>query len=186
MSETVISLKGVRLAFPSLFDTDSYQRHSATFILDPVKHADLVKQLDAEITRVATEKWGEKAKGVLTKLHADEKVAFVKADKLNKDGDVYSGFEGQYWIAANTKVQPTIVDLDRSPLTRASGRPYAGCYVVARVAIWAQDNEWGRRINAELKGVQFYRDGDAFSGGRPADPDDFEDLSDGADDEALA
>jgi hypothetical protein len=186
MSEVVLSLKGVRLSFQSLFDTDQYDRYSATFIIDPVKNADVVKQLDAEIMRVATEKWGEKTKNILAKAHADDAVAFVKSDKLNKDGDVYGGFEDMFWLAANNKTQPTIVDLDRTPLTRASGRPYNGCYVVARVSIWAQDNKWGRRVNAELKGVQFYRDGDAFTGGRPADPDDFEDLSDGADDEALA
>jgi hypothetical protein len=45
------------------------------------------------------------------------------------------------------------------------------------VEIWAQDNNYGKRINASLKGVQFVRDGDAFAGGGAASPDEFEDLS---------
>ena len=59
------------------------------------------------------------------------------------------------------------------------GRPYAGCIVNGQVDVWAQDNpEFGRRINAELTGVQFVRDGEAFSGGAPAKPDDFDDVAD--------
>jgi hypothetical protein len=49
--------------------------------------------------------------------------------------------------------------------------------VVAIVELWAQDNSWGKRINATLKGVQFYQDGEAFAGGVSASADDFEDLS---------
>uniref|UniRef100_T1HEF4 Uncharacterized protein n=2 Tax=cellular organisms TaxID=131567 RepID=T1HEF4_RHOPR len=47
------------------------------------------------------------------------------------------------------------------------------------------DNNFGKRINASLGGVQFLRDGDAFAGGGVATPDDFENMSEGADAEAL-
>ncbi|EOA7521129.1 ssDNA-binding protein, partial [Escherichia coli] len=43
----------------------------------------------------------------------------------------------------------------------------------------------GKRINASLGGVQFLRDGDAFAGGGVASADDFDDISEGADAEAL-
>ncbi|MWN55950.1 ssDNA-binding protein, partial [Escherichia coli] len=61
----------------------------------------------------------------------------------------------------------------------------AGCYVNAVIDIWAQDNNFGKRINASLGGVQFLRDGDAFAGGGVASADDFDDISEGADAEAL-
>ena len=77
-----------------------------------------------------------------------------------------------------------LVEFDRSPLTETDGRPYSGCYVVAIVELWAQDNSWGKRVNATLKGVQFFADGEAFSGGTPASAGDFDDL--GAFDEAMA
>lgn len=45
---------------------------------------------------------------------------------------------------------------------------------------WAQDNKFGKRVNATLMGVQFFRDGDAFSGGGAASDDDFDDVTSGA------
>ncbi len=58
----------------------------------------------------------------------------------------------------------------------ADGKPYSGCYVNGIVDIWAQDNGFGRRLNATLKGVQFVKDGDAFSGGTAVSADAFDDL----------
>jgi hypothetical protein len=82
------------------------------------------------------------------------------------------------YVSASNKVAPLVVDKDKSPLSEASGRPYAGCYVNASLDIWAQDNSYGKRVNATLRGVQFFRDGDAFAGGAPASEDEFDDLSD--------
>ena len=53
------------------------------------------------------------------------------------------------------------------------------------IDIWAQDNNFGKRVNASLGGVQFLRDGDAFAGGGVAAPDDFDDISEGADADTL-
>uniref|UniRef100_UPI0025B91E9B ssDNA-binding protein n=1 Tax=Candidatus Symbiopectobacterium sp. TaxID=2816440 RepID=UPI0025B91E9B len=83
------------------------------------------------------------------------------------------------------KARPLVIDRDRSALTAADGKPYAGCYVNATIDIWAMDNNFGKRINASLGGVQFLCDGDAFAGGGVATPDDFENMSEGADAEAL-
>lgn len=108
-------------------------------------------------------------------------------EKLNlclHDGDEkaeYEGFPGNFFLNAANKARPAVIDRDRSPLIQADGRPYAGCYVNAVIDIWAQDNNFGKRVNASLGGVQFLRDGDAFAGGGVAAPDDFDDISEGAD-----
>lgn len=47
------------------------------------------------------------------------------------------------------------------------------------IDVWAQDNNFGKRINASLGGVQFLRDGDAFAGGGVASEEDFDDISEG-------
>jgi hypothetical protein len=90
---------------------------------------------------------------------------------------------GQYYLScrSNESARPKVVDTNGSPLTQRDGRIYAGCYVVALVELWAQDNNFGKRINAQIRGVQFLRDGDAFSGAAPAGGDEFDDVSDGAD-----
>ncbi len=56
----------------------------------------------------------------------------------------------------------------------------------ASLELWVQDNAYGQRINAQLRGIQFYRDGDSFSAGRPAEADEFEDVAVGADAEDFA
>jgi hypothetical protein len=74
-----------------------------------------------------------------------------------------------------------LLDQLKQPLSVGSGKPYAGCYVNASVEVWVQDNQWGKRVNCTLRGVQFLRDGDAFGGGAPASADEFDTVTEGAD-----
>lgn len=110
-----------------------------------------------------------------------------KADKLAlHDGDTkpnYDGYPGNFFLSpsAQENSRPTVVDQLRQPLDAKSGKPYSGCYVNCSVELWAQDNGFGKRVNAQLRGVQFLRDGDAFGAGRPADSNEFEELSEGSD-----
>jgi hypothetical protein len=48
----------------------------------------------------------------------------------------------------------------------ADGTLYAGCYVNAIVDIWAQDNQFGKRINAKLLVVRKKKDGEPIGAGR--------------------
>lgn len=176
-----ILLKDVRLAFPNLFEAttvagEGKPRYSAT-LLFPAEHAQH-EQIRKIIEAVAREKWKDKAQALLTGLYKTGKVALHDGDEKAQ----YDGFPGNFFVAAASQenAPPTVIDRDRSPLSRTSGRPYAGCYVNASLEFWAQDNQWGKRINCTLRGVQFYRDGDSFSAGRPADSDEFEDVTEGA------
>jgi hypothetical protein len=149
-------------------------------VLFPPTHPAVAQVLAAEET-VAKEKWGAKAGDILTSIRANGKGAL-------KDGNTkaeYQGFPGNKFVSMRSEVRPTVVDRDRSPLTEADGRIYSGCYANVQVEIWAMDNQYGKRINAQILGVQFSRDGDSFGGGAPAaDPDSFSDLSAGGGEEA--
>jgi hypothetical protein len=174
-----LKLNNVRLAFPALFEAKTVNGEgepafSAVLLVDPKDPQ--VKTINAAIDAVAKEKWGPKADALLA--------AMRKADKTClHDGDLkqqYSGFEGQLFVSARSKSRPLVIDGDKTPLTAADGRPYAGCYVHASIELWAQDNSYGKRINAQIRGVQFYRDGDAFAGGGAASEDEFDDVAEGA------
>jgi hypothetical protein len=178
-----ILLKNVRLAFPNLFeattvgsDPKAKPRYSAMLILG-ADHPQLKEISDAMIA-VAKEKWGAKAADVYKSLKASDKLALHDGDTKSQ----YDGLSGNFFVsaAAQENARPTVVDKNRSPLTAKDGKPYAGCYVNASIDIWAQDNNFGKRINAQLRGVQFAADGDAFSAGRPADADEFEEVTEGA------
>ena len=170
-----VKLNNVRLAFPQLFEAatvngEGKPAYSATFIF-PSDHPDVNTIQDA-IDKVADEKWGMKASDILKALRASGKLALRNGDEKSH----YSGFGGNLYISARNAVRPTVLDANKSPLTAADGRPYAGSYVNAVVDLWAQDNGYGKRINASLSGVQFVRDGEAFSGGGAASVDEFESV----------
>jgi hypothetical protein len=183
-----ITLTSVRLSFPALFEPKAgpdggAPKYSAAFIIEPgSKNAKALKDACAA---VANEKWGAKAAGTMKELYAKDKVCYKENEKANSSGDVYAGFEGMHFVNTSNKARPTVVDADKSPLTAQDGKPYGGCYVNAIIDIWPQDNGYGKRVNATLMGVQFVKDGDAFVGGTPASPDDF-DVVAGADAEDLA
>lgn len=145
---------------------------SSTVIVSP-NHPDL-KALEAAEAQVAKEKWADKAPAILAQIKA-------KGVGVVKDGDTkasFDGFAGNKFVSMRSSARPTVIDRNRTPLVAADGRPYSGCYVNAQVEVWAQDNSYGKRINAQLLGVQFAEDGDSFQAGAPpANPDDFGDLS---------
>ena len=152
-----IKLGNVRLSFPSLFKMavfggESTGKFEATFVLDKEEHAETIEQLKKHIeTLMKTELKGK-----------------IAADKIClKDGDDLGRpeFEGKYTIKASTKKRPLVIDRDKTPLAEEDGRPYAGCYVNAIISLWAQNNNYGKRINAQLDGVQFHADGEPFGDG---------------------
>lgn len=182
-----LMLKNVRLAFPNLFEPSTVAgegepRYSAAFIL-PADHPQ-IKDIQAKIKAVATEKWKDKADAQIKALEKTGKIALHDGDEKPN----YDGFPGNLFISASAKVsaRPTVIDQNKAPLTERDGKLYAGCFVNVSLDFWAQDNSYGKRINAQLRGVQFLRDGDAFSAGRPADSDEFEEATAGADADDIA
>lgn len=177
-----VKLENVRLAFAALFEPKTVggegdPRFSAAFPIEPGSAN--AKRLDEAVKAVAAEKWGKKADGILDELRKKGRISY-RQEPLSKDGEVYDGFEDMHSLNASNKVRPLVIDRDRTPLTAQDGKPYSGCYVYATVDVWAQDNSFGKRVNATLTGVQFCRDGDAFGGATTAKQDDFDDLADGA------
>jgi hypothetical protein len=171
-----IALKNVRLSFPSLFHKATFEgvetKYEATLLLDKDDHADAIKDIRSQMQA------GIKAKLDGAKLGADK---LCLKDGADSDYDGY----GNAWTlkAANAK-RPLVIDRDKSPLTEDDNRIYSGCYVNASVELWYQKNAYGKRVNANLLGIQFFKDGEAFGeGGTTASGDDFDAFDD--DDEDI-
>ena len=181
--DNILMLTNVRLAFPNLFTAtqvngEGKAAFSASFLMPP-DHPDVAK-IRAAITEVANAKWGEKAPEILRGLIAGDKVCLHNGDTKSQ----YDGFPGNLFVSARGYARPLVIGADKTPLTEADGKPYSGCYVNAQIALWAQSNNFGKRVNAQLRGVQFLRDGEAFGGGRVANEDEFDVVDDSADGEA--
>lgn len=171
-----VKLTNVRLAFPTLFEAKTVNGEgkpafSASFLLDP-KDPQIVA-INAAIDAVAKEKWGAKVDSVLKVIKAGDKTCLHSGDLKSN----YDGFEGMLYVSARNALRPLVIDTNKAPLTEQDGRVYAGCFVNAQVELWTQDNNYGKRVNATLMGVQFYRDGESFTGGGTASADDFDDIS---------
>ena len=174
-----IMLKNVRLLYGAALFTpqrgpngEGEPKHSGTFGF-PKDHP-VVAEIKAGFQKVATEKWGAKAVEVYTMLKAADKLCLHDGDaKADKEG-----FKGHLYLSASNKLKPLVIDGLKQPLDANSGKPYSGCYVNAEIELWAQDNKFGKRINASLRGVQFVRDGQRLAGGGVSNADDYEAIPD--------
>jgi len=171
-----VMLKNVRLSFPDLFEAvefkpgDGKPRFNATFMIEPASANH--KKIEEAIEAAAKEQFGVKYEKLVAGMRGNvHKFCYLDGD--TKDCD---GYEGNNYLAAHSKIRPTVIDADKTPLTAQDGKPYAGCYVNASVDIWAQKGE-NSGVRASILGVQFFRDGDPFAGSTPSDPDDFDDVS---------
>lgn len=171
----ILNLSG-RLSFEHIFNPSAgpnggAEKFSAALILEGKNNPQLPKIRKA-INDVAEAQWGSRAKAELAKLQSQDRIFLRDGDNSGR-----AEYAGHWYFNASNKTRPLVVDVDKTPLTEADGKPYSGCYVNMLIEVWAMQNEFGKRICASLKGVQFVRDGDAFTNKRPATVDDFEDVS---------
>jgi hypothetical protein len=167
-----IELKGVRISWPKLFKAEAYGDgeavFSATFLFAPGSPAH--KLVEKAMADAAKEKWGEKGAAQLRALYSGGKVCLRDGD--SKAGT--EGYEGMLFVNARSKKRPPVYDADNSLLTEDDAHVIdGGDYVSAMVDVYAQDNGFGKRINASLAGVKLVRSGERFSGSRAVAATDF-------------
>lgn len=184
-----VTVLGQRLSFASLFEPNVQKQDDGTtretwktnllIAKDTAseqvgvfkgKRMPLLDALKAASEEAKEKKWGPKAKQ--PKLKPDR--VFLR------DGDLedWEGYADNFYISANASLsdRPSVITnrkdgngnwIEAEPGGR--GSPYSGCFVNAVLLIWCQDNEHGKRVNAQVKAVQFFKDGEAF-GAAPVNP----------------
>ena len=177
----IIKLGNARLSYPSLFrekkfaPTDAKGSYSATFILDKKTQAKEIAAIKAAIDSITREVFKGKPVG-------NNRVCLH--DGSEKEGTDGYG-EGIMYVSARTDKRPQVVNRDLTPLTEEDGKPYAGCYVNATIELWAQDNQYGKRINAKLRAVQFAKEGKPFGEGTIDVSKEFEPIADDDDESPV-
>ena len=176
---TVI-LTNVRLSFPQVFEPRAAQptdkpRYGASFLIDKSDKKNL-EAVRKAMDEVAKAYW---PKG------APKKTEYCLRDAGDKD---YAGYEeGNFYVSAaraEKQGRPLVVDRNKAPLTEADQKIYGGCYVNAKISIYAMEHKTGGpMVNAALEVVQFVRDGEPFGGGRTT-ADDMPDVEENGDDAA--
>jgi hypothetical protein len=170
-----LMLKRVHIAFPALAEPQAIGEgkpaYGGKLIIDPQDNGgNFVRLIDREIRTVAKEKWKDRAEEILQMLEEDDKVCFKKKPyRSKKTGKVFEGFEGMYHLGTRSETtKPTVIDISGAEVTdkdQIRALIYSGCRVHAEVEFWAQDNQYGRRINCTMNGVMFAAHGQRFGGG---------------------
>lgn len=158
-----------RLSFPSLFKKATFEGKEGKFeatIMFPKSDTKTYEACIAGIEAMKKENKGAKV--------PDSKT-FIK------DGDdvEYDGCEGMWMVKASNNKRPTTLKRDGEPAVEEDDVFYAGCYVQAIIEPWFQNNQFGKRVNANLLGVKFAKDGEPLGdGGTTVGEDDFDEFDD--------
>lgn len=157
--ETTVKLTNVRLSFPALWqprvgpDANSKPSYQASFILDKKTNAADIEKVRAVIAGIVKESFKGKQPPKICLRDGSEK----------PDVDGYG--DGVMFISARSDKRPEVVARNMEKIIESDNKVYAGCVVNATVRLWAQDNNYGKRINAQLRAIQFVKDGAAFGEG---------------------
>lgn len=162
-----IQLKNVRLSFPSLFHRESFDGKEGKFAATFLINKEDTKTIGA-------------INSAIEAALAEAKIKVAKDKICLRDGDdsEYEGYAGHMSIKAATNKRPTLINRDKTPISEDDGILYAGCYVNAIIDVWVQNNGFGKRVNANLHGVQFVRDGASFVSGSVDVTDEFDSFDD--------
>lgn len=167
----IITLPNVRLSFPHLFTAHAMEesqepKFGATFIFNNDEHGALLDRIDAIIDRLALDEF-------------KKKISFKRCLRDGNEKSELEGYgDGTTFLTASNKARPGVVDRRLNPITEADGIIYAGCFVNATIRLWVQNNQWGKRVNAQLRAVQFVKDGPSFGAGPVDAAQEFKALED--------
>ena len=176
-ADPCIFIRDVRVSYPKLFEPTQFEgkgdfSYSAVFHVEAGSEND--KAIRNEIKRVSEAKWPGKTAVIIPSIEGRTQT-FCYVDGRLKDLD------GGVWLLTAKRPakegRPKVIDRDRRELLPEEGRPYAGAFVHAKLAFWAQDNSAGKGLRCTLVGVQFSKDGESFGGAPPASAEGFSELA---------
>lgn len=138
-----------------------------------------VQRVSDLIRKVAGEAWQDKAGDILKQLKAQDRLCLHNGD-VTKAGE--GPYAGRKYVSCGGKKRPRIiatrggVNVDVPPGQPDS--PYSGAWGNVMFSVWAQGangspSKFGKRINAQVMGIQFVKRDEAFGGGRTSSPDEF-------------
>ena len=187
-----VTLKNVRLSYPSLFKATSFEegkpvKYSCVLIMDKVQQKESVAAIKAAIKAIVQEEFNGNSKQLASVLLRDG------AEKTDDDGGFKDGYgEEVVFLSATSQNRPTVVGRNKAPLTAEDGVIFAGCYVNVGIDVygmngknWKPNPAWGKKILASLRWVQFVRDGEPFGEASVNIDEELDDLDDEGGEESF-
>jgi len=163
----------VRFSYANLFEAKAAKegqeaKFSVSLIIPKSDIASLkiIKAAIDEAKKEGASKWGGK-------IPAGLKMPLRDGDTDRPDDGNY---ENCYFVNANSKQKPQIVDKNRNPVTEES-LVYSGCYGRASLTFYGYNSNGSKGIACGLQNIQKLEEGEPLSGRSRAE-DDFEALED--------
>jgi len=185
MSTKVITGK-VRASFIHVFEPQSINgsepKYSCSFII-PKTDTETVRAIQTAIEQAVQEgaaKFGARSPGG-SKIPLNLKLPLRDGDIDRPDDPAYAD---SYFVNANSKEKPGVVDRRRVPVTDPL-ELYSGCYVRASINFYPFNTNGNRGIAAGLGNIQKWADGEPLNGRARAE-DEFDALDAEDDDDFLS
>lgn len=187
----ILTLKRVRLSFPSIFEKkqtseDGKPKYSLSVLMDPntaqgKANIQAVKDMQ---TRLAKATWKDNWEKVLKATEWDRRLLRPGDKATNSEGDIYAGYEGMYFVSASNTRNIKVLNRNKSPAgPEDQERFYGGCYVDVVLSCYTVTDrkKGGNGLFATIEIVRWVADGEAF-GAAPVDEDEYlDDLDDDED-----
>lgn len=169
----------VRASYANIWEPKSINggdpKYSISLIIpkDDESTIKAINEAVEEAKQNGKEKWGGK-------VPANLKMPLRDGDDERDDDPAY---ENSYFINANSKNAPEIVDGYKNKITDETA-VYSGCYIRVSVNFYPFNESGNKGIAAGLGNIQKVRDGEPLSGGTTA-ADDFDELDMDDDDDLI-
>lgn len=179
MSTKVITGK-VRTSYAQVSEPKSINggepKYSCSFIIPKTdtKTVQAIRDAVEQAKQEGTGKWGGKVPPNL-------KLPLRDGDIERPDDPNYAGC---YFVNANSKERPQLVDRRRNPLADPQ-ELYSGCYVRASLSFYPFNSNGNRGIACGLGNIQKWEEGEHLNGRARAE-DEFDVLEDGDEDDFLS
>ncbi|MEO1042355.1 MAG: ssDNA-binding protein [Pseudomonadota bacterium] len=156
-NDGMLMIKDVRVSFPHLFTPPVINgeegKCGAVLMLDPKIDAAAIIAIEARIDELIQEKLKGK------KLPSDKLCLRDGDDKGRPE------YEGLVVVSANNQKRPLVLNARAEVVGSEDDNPiYGGCRVNAKIQLWAQNNNYGKRVNATLIAIQFASDDEPLDG----------------------
>lgn len=164
VTSQVLKLTG-RISYPQVFkavnldktDPNKEPKFSAVIVLDKIKDKAQIELVRKTCKDILAIHFGSEAK-------VPKGVKLCLRDGIEKE-DVDGYGPEVMFVSASNKKRPVVVGRDARPVVDADNVIYPGCRVNMTLTLWVQDNSFGKKVNANLRGVQFVADDEEFGDG---------------------
>ncbi|MGN0027934.1 MAG: DUF2815 family protein [Clostridium sp.] len=173
---TKVTTGKVRLSYAHLFEPHAIEGNEPKYsvsVIIPKSDKETLQAIKEAVTEAKEQgkgKWGGK-------VPANVKTPLRDGD-VDREGD--EAYAGCYFLNANSKNKPGIVDINVQPILDAT-EVYSGCYARLTLNFYAYNANGNKGIAAGLGNVQKLEDGEPLGGFTRAE-DDFEVIESAEDD----